>query len=78
MAQLFVAQAHQRVFDLVRERLLWMSQGADSEKGVAAVDLYDELSRVNAFNVRRQVAAPRDRARRIQPLVVEGRDSWPR
>src|SRR6185503_14535754 len=56
MAQLFVAQAHERVFDLVREMLMWMSQGAEWEKGVAEVNQYYELSRVNTFSLRRQVA----------------------
>jgi alkylation response protein AidB-like acyl-CoA dehydrogenase len=56
MAQLFVAQAHERVFDLVREMLMWMEQGEEWERGVAEVNLYYELSRVNTFSLRRQVA----------------------
>jgi alkylation response protein AidB-like acyl-CoA dehydrogenase len=56
MAQLFVAQAHEKVFDLVREMLMWMSQGEEWERGVAEVNLYYELSRVNTFSLRRQVA----------------------
>ena len=56
MAQLFVAQAHERVFDLVREMLMWMEKDEAWERGVAEVNLYYELSRVNTFSLRRQVA----------------------
>jgi butyryl-CoA dehydrogenase len=56
MTQLFVAQAHERVFDLVREMLMWMHQTEEWEQAVAEVNLYYELSRVNTFSLRRQVA----------------------
>jgi hypothetical protein len=56
MTQLFVAQAHERVFDLVREMLMWMHQSEEWEKAVAEVNLYYELTRVNTFSLRRQVA----------------------
>ncbi len=56
MTQLFVAQAHERAFDLIREMLMWMSQGAEWEKEIAEVNRYYELSRVNTFSLRRQVA----------------------
>jgi alkylation response protein AidB-like acyl-CoA dehydrogenase len=56
MTQLFVATAHERVFDLVREMLMWMNQGATWEKDLAEVNQYYELTRVNTFSLRRQIA----------------------
>ncbi len=56
MTQLFVAQAHERVFDLVREMLMWMHQPEAWEVAVAEVNQYYELSRVNTFSLRRQIA----------------------
>ncbi len=35
MTQLFVAQAHERAFDLVRETLMWMHHTEEWEKAVA-------------------------------------------
>jgi butyryl-CoA dehydrogenase len=56
MTQLYVAGAHERVFDRLREMLMWMSQEEEWQKGVADINSYYELSRVNTFSLRRKIA----------------------
>jgi alkylation response protein AidB-like acyl-CoA dehydrogenase len=56
MTQLYVAQAHERVFDGLREMLMWVTQEADWGKGVSDINTYYELSRVNTFSLRRKIA----------------------
>ena len=57
MTQLFCAGAHQRVFDRLREMLMWMSEEAAWQKEIKDVNSYHELSRVNTFSLRRKVDA---------------------
>jgi alkylation response protein AidB-like acyl-CoA dehydrogenase len=56
MTQLFVAQHHERVFDCLREMLMWMSQEPEFGKGVRDINTYYELQRVNTFSLRRKIA----------------------
>ncbi len=56
MTRLFVAGAHERVFDLLREMLMWMEQEPEWKKLVRDVNTYYELTRVNTFSLRRQIA----------------------
>ncbi len=56
MTQLYVAQAHERVFDSLREMLMWISEEAQWGKEVADVNTYYQLSRVNTFSLRRRIA----------------------
>jgi hypothetical protein len=56
MTQLFVAKAHEEVFDLVREMLMWMSQEEEWGREVRDVNSYYTLDRVNTFSLRRKIA----------------------
>jgi alkylation response protein AidB-like acyl-CoA dehydrogenase len=56
MTQLFVAKAHEEVFDLVREMLMWMSQEEEWGREVRDVNTYYTLDRVNTFSLRRKIA----------------------
>ena len=56
MAQLFVAKAHEDVFDMVREMLMWMSQEEEWGREVRDVNTYYTLDRVNSFSLRRKIA----------------------
>jgi hypothetical protein len=56
MTQLFVAKAHEEVFDLIREMLMWMSQEEEWGREVRDVNTYYTLDRVNTFSLRRKIA----------------------
>ncbi len=56
MTQLFVAQAHERVFDGLREMLMWMSADEEWGRGIRDINKYYSLSRVNTFSLRRKIA----------------------
>ncbi len=56
MTQLFVSQAHETVFDLLREMTMWMSQDEQWGKQIADVNTYYSLTRVNTFSLRRKIA----------------------
>ena len=56
MTQLIVAQYHEKVFDNLREMLMWISQDEEWGKGIKDINTYYVLSRVNTFSLRRKVA----------------------
>jgi alkylation response protein AidB-like acyl-CoA dehydrogenase len=56
MTQLFVAQHHEKVFDSLREMLMWISQDEEWGREVRDVNNYYSLSRVNTFSLRRKIA----------------------
>ncbi len=56
MTQLFVAKAHEEVFDLVREMLMWMSAEEEWGREVRDINSYYTLDRVNTFSLRRKIA----------------------
>jgi butyryl-CoA dehydrogenase len=56
MTQLFVARAHQTVFDLLREMLMWMSQDEEWGREIRDINSYYQLDRVNTFSLRRKIA----------------------
>jgi alkylation response protein AidB-like acyl-CoA dehydrogenase len=56
MTQLFVAQAHEKVFDSLREMLMWISQDEEWGREVRDINTYYELTRVNTFSLRRRIA----------------------
>jgi alkylation response protein AidB-like acyl-CoA dehydrogenase len=56
MTQLFVSQYHEKVFDLLREMLMWVSQDEEWGRGIRDVNTYYALSRVNTFSLRRKIA----------------------
>jgi butyryl-CoA dehydrogenase len=56
MTQLFVAKAHEDVFDMIREMLMWMSQEEEWGREVRDVNTYYALDRVNTFSLRRKIA----------------------
>ena len=56
MTQLFVAKAHEDVFDMVREMLMWMSAEEEWGREVRDINSYYALDRVNTFSLRRKVA----------------------
>src|SRR5260370_41904741 len=56
MTQLFCAQAHERIFDLLREMLMWMSQTEEWAREVRDINSYYALTRVNTFSLRRRIA----------------------
>jgi alkylation response protein AidB-like acyl-CoA dehydrogenase len=56
MTQLFVSQHHEKVFDALREMLMWMSQDEEWGKGTRDINTYYELQRVNTFSLRRKIA----------------------
>jgi alkylation response protein AidB-like acyl-CoA dehydrogenase len=56
MTQLFVSQAHERVFDALREMLMWMSQDEEWGGQIRDINKYYALSRVNTFSLRRKIA----------------------
>jgi alkylation response protein AidB-like acyl-CoA dehydrogenase len=56
MSELFVAQAHERVFDGLREMLMWMSQDEEWGGQIRDINKYYSLSRVNTFSLRRKIA----------------------
>jgi alkylation response protein AidB-like acyl-CoA dehydrogenase len=56
MTQLFVAKAHEQVFDLLREMLMWMSQDEEWGRGIRDINSYYSLDRVNTFSLRRKIA----------------------
>ena len=56
MTQLFVAKAHEQVFDLLREMLMWMSQDDEWGREIRDINSYYSLDRVNTFSLRRKIA----------------------
>ena len=56
MTQLFVAQAHESIFDALREMLMWMSQEEEWSGQIRDINNYYSLSRVNTFSLRRKIA----------------------
>ena len=56
MTQLYVANAHEQVFDMLREMLMWMSLDEEWGRGVRDINSYYELTRVNTFSLRRKIA----------------------
>jgi alkylation response protein AidB-like acyl-CoA dehydrogenase len=56
MTQLFVAQAHEKIFDGLREMLMWMSQDEEWGGQIRDINSYYSLSRVNTFSLRRKIA----------------------
>ena len=56
MTQMFVAKAHEDVFDLIREMLMWMSQDEEWGRGIRDINSYYSLDRVNTFSLRRKIA----------------------
>jgi butyryl-CoA dehydrogenase len=56
MTQLFVAKAHEDVFDLLREMTMWMSQEEEWGREVRDINTYYALDRVNTFSLRRKIA----------------------
>jgi alkylation response protein AidB-like acyl-CoA dehydrogenase len=56
MTQLFVAQHHEKVFDSLREMLMWVSQDEEWGREIRDINNYYELSRVNTFSLRRKIA----------------------
>ncbi len=56
MTQLFVAKAHEVVFDGLREMLMWMSQDEQWGREIRDINSYYELTRVNTFSLRRKIA----------------------
>jgi len=56
MARLFTAEAHERIFDRLREMLMWMSEESLWQKEVQDINSYYELTPVNTFSLRRKIA----------------------
>ncbi len=56
MTQLFVANAHERVFEMLREMLMWMSQDEEWGREIRDINTYYQLDRVNTFSLRRKIA----------------------
>ena len=56
MTQLFVARAHEQVFDMLREMLMWMSQDEEWGREIRDINTYYSLDRVNTFSLRRKIA----------------------
>jgi alkylation response protein AidB-like acyl-CoA dehydrogenase len=56
MTQLFVAKAHEDVFDLLREMLMWVSQDEEWGREIRDINSYYQLDRVNTFSLRRKIA----------------------
>jgi hypothetical protein len=56
MTQLFVAKAHEQVFDMLREMLMWMSQDEEWGREIRDINNYYNLDRINTFSLRRKVA----------------------
>jgi len=56
MTQLFVAKAHEQVFDMLREMMMWMSQEEEWGREMRDINSYYNLDRVNTFSLRRRIA----------------------
>lgn len=56
MTQLYVSQAHERVFDTLREMMMWISQDEEWGREIDDINKYYCLSRVNTFSLRRKIA----------------------
>jgi alkylation response protein AidB-like acyl-CoA dehydrogenase len=56
MTQLFVSQAHEKVFDGLREMLMWISQDEEWGGQLRDINNYYSLSHVNTFSLRRKIA----------------------
>ena len=56
MTQLFVAKAHEVVFDGLREMLMWMSEDEEWGREIRDINTYYSLTRVNTFSLRRRIA----------------------
>ena len=56
MTQLFCAKAHEQVFDMLREMMMWMSQDEEWGREMRDINSYYSLDRVNTFSLRRKIA----------------------
>jgi butyryl-CoA dehydrogenase len=56
MTELFCTTAHEKVLDLLREMLMWMSQAEQWAREVRDINSYYALTRVNTFSLRRRIA----------------------
>src|SRR5436190_976572 len=56
MTQLFVAKAHEQVFVMLREMMMWMSQDEEWGREIRDINNYYNLDRINTFSLRRKVA----------------------
>jgi butyryl-CoA dehydrogenase len=56
MTQLYVAKAHEQVFDDLREMLMWMSEDEEWGREIRDINTYYQLTRVNSFSLRRRIA----------------------
>ena len=56
MTELFCTTAHEKVLDLLREMLMWMSQAEEWAREVRDINSYYSLTRVNTFSLRRRIA----------------------
>ncbi len=56
MTQLYVAQAYEKVFDSLREMLMWISQDDEWGREIRDINNYYSLWRVNTFSLRRKIA----------------------
>jgi alkylation response protein AidB-like acyl-CoA dehydrogenase len=56
MTQLFCTTAHEKVLDLLREMMMWMSQAEEWAREVRDINSYYSLTRVNTFSLRRRIA----------------------
>ena len=56
MTQLYVAKAHEAIFDGLREMLMWMAHDDEWSRGLQDINRYYELTPVNTFSLRRKIA----------------------
>jgi alkylation response protein AidB-like acyl-CoA dehydrogenase len=56
MTQLFCAASHEKVLDLLREMLMWMSEAQEFADQVRDINSYYSFTRVNTFSLRRRIA----------------------
>ena len=64
MTQLFVAKAHEQVFDILREMLMWMSQDEEWGREIRDINSYYELRPREHLLAAAEDRAARDRSRR--------------
>ena len=53
---IFVVDLRFRSLDLLREMLMWVSQAEEFNRGVADINQYYSVVRVNTFSLRRKIA----------------------
>jgi alkylation response protein AidB-like acyl-CoA dehydrogenase len=56
MTQLYVASAYEKVFDSLREMLMWVSEVEEWGREIRDINNYYALSHVNTFSLRRKIA----------------------